>query len=165
MMGGIRMVNALEAPADELIKRVAMKLKRMSEIKPPAWAYFVKTGVHKEAPPTDTDWWYIRAASIMRKLYKTKTPVGIERLRTIYGGRANLGSRPEHFRKSGGAIIRNILQQLQNAGLVQVIPRKGRILTSAGVSLLDNTAHEILKELAEKSLNSSLISSDSLVSL
>ena len=144
------MVNALEVPADELIRRVAAKLKRMEEIKPPAWAYFAKTGVHKEAPPTDVDWWYIRAASILRKLYKTRKPVGIERLRTVYGGRANLGSRPEHFRKAGGSSIRKILQQLQKAGLVQVTPRKGRVLTPAGVSLLDNTAYEILKELAEK---------------
>ncbi|MCE4606476.1 MAG: 30S ribosomal protein S19e [Desulfurococcales archaeon] len=146
------MVNALEVPADELIKRVALKLKRMNEITPLTWSYFVKTGVHKEAPPTDTDWWYIRAASIMRRLYKAKTPVGIERLRTIYGGRASLGSKPEHFRKSGGAVIRNILQQLQKAGLVQIVPRKGRVLTASGVSLLDNVAHEILKELAEKKL-------------
>ncbi|MCE4614960.1 MAG: 30S ribosomal protein S19e [Desulfurococcales archaeon] len=143
------MVNALEAPAEELIKRVALKLKRMEEIKPPEWAYFVKTGIHEEAPPIDSDWWYIRAASIMRRLYKTKTPVGTERLRTVYGGRSNLGSMPEHFRKSGGAIIRSILQQLQKAGLVQIIPRRGRVLTSTGVSLLDNVAHEILKELAE----------------
>ncbi|MEB3825675.1 MAG: 30S ribosomal protein S19e [Desulfurococcales archaeon] len=145
------MVNALEAPADELIKRVAVKLKRYNEIKPPTWAYFVKTGVHKENPPTDPDWWYIRAASILRKLYKSRKPVGIERLRTVYGGRANLGSRPEHTRKASGSIIRKILQQLEAAGLVKTVPRKGRILSPAGMSLLDNTAYEVLREKAEKS--------------
>ncbi|MCE4617513.1 MAG: 30S ribosomal protein S19e [Desulfurococcales archaeon] len=143
------MVNALEAPADELIKRVAERLKKMNEIKPPAWAHYVKTGVHKERPPEQIDWWYVRAASILRKLYKTGKPVGVERLRVIYGGRANLGSRPEHFRRASGSIIRKILQQLEKAGLVKKVRGEGRILTPKGISLLDNTAYEILKELAE----------------
>ncbi|HID40958.1 MAG TPA: 30S ribosomal protein S19e, partial [Pyrodictium sp.] len=100
------MVTALEVPADLLIERVAQKLKQMPQIRPPAWAYYVKTGVHKERPPENHDWWYYRAASILRKLYKRGTPVGIERLRTAYGGRVNMGVAPEHFRKGSGSIVR-----------------------------------------------------------
>ncbi|ALL00520.1 30S ribosomal protein S19e [Pyrodictium delaneyi] len=144
------MVTALEVPADLLIERVAQKLKQMPQIRPPAWAYYVKTGVHKERPPEDPDWWYYRAASILRKLYKRGTPVGIERLRTAYGGRVNRGVAPEHFRKGSGSIVRKILQQLERAGLVVKVRGKGRTLSPRGRSLLDNTAYEIMKELAEK---------------
>ena len=61
------------------------------------------------------DWWYIRAASIMRKLY-IYGPVGVGSLRTAYGYRAKIGdkTRPERTRKAGGAIIRKILQQLEH---------------------------------------------------
>ncbi len=146
------MVNALEVPADLLIKRVAEKLKKEYQdyIKPPVWAFFVKTGVHKERPPEDPDWWYIRAASMLRKMYKSGEPIGIETFRVIYGGRQNRGVAPEHFRKGSGSIVRKILQQLEAAGLVRKVPGKGRTLTPEGRSLLDRTAREIMEELVKE---------------
>ncbi len=144
------MVNALEVPADMLIKRVAEKLKQYEQIKPPAWAFFAKTGVHKEKPPEDPDWWYVRAASMLRKMYKSGEPIGIETFRTIYGGRQNRGVAPEHFRKGSGSVVRKILQQLEAAGLVVKVPGKGRTLSPAGRSLLDKTAKEIMEELVKE---------------
>ena len=145
------MVNALEVPADMLIRRVAEKLKKeYPQVKPPVWAYFAKTGVHKEKPPEDKDWWYVRAASILRKLYKSGEPVGIETFRVIYGGRQNRGVAPEKFRKGSGSVARKILQQLEQAGLVRKVPGKGRTLTPAGRSLLDKTAREIMQELVKE---------------
>ncbi len=145
------MVTALDVPADLLIKRVAEKLKMEHEqVKPPVWAYFAKTGVHKERPPHDPDWWYMRAASILRKLYKSGEPIGIERFRVIYGGRMNRGVAPERFAKASGAVIRKILQQLEAARLVRKVPGKGRELTPQGRSLLDRTAKEIMKELVKE---------------
>ena len=138
---------ALDVPADMLIKRVAKKLKDYEQVKPPTWAYFAKTGIHKERPPEDPNWWYIRAASILRKLYKSSEPIGIETFRSIYGGRINRGSAPEHFVKASGGIIRKILQQLEASGLVRKISGKGRVLTPEGRSLLDKTAREIMNEL------------------
>ena len=148
------MVTALEVPPDLLIKRVAEELKKYPQIRPPVWAYYVKTGVHKELPPQDPNWWYYRAASILRKLYKRGRPVGVERLRTAYGGRLNRGVAPEHFVKGSGSIIRKILQQLEAAGLVTKVRRGrrilGRTLTPKGRSLLDNIAYEIMRELAQQ---------------
>ena len=144
------MVTALDVPADRLIKRLAEKLKEYEQIKPPLWAYFAKTGVHKERPPEDPDWWYVRAASMLRKLYKSSEPIGIETFRVIYGGRMNRGVAPEHFAKGSGSVVRKILQQLEAAGLVKKIPGKGRVLTPQGRSLLDKTAKEIMEELLKE---------------
>jgi len=143
-------VNAKMAPADLLIKRLAEYLKsEVPQVKPPAWASFAKTGTDREHPPLQDDWWYIRAASILRKLYVRGEPVGIESLRVAYGGRKKYGSSPEHFVKGSGSVIRTILQQLEKAGLVEKVERKGRRLTPKGVSLLDKLALEILKELSK----------------
>jgi len=143
-------VNAKMAPADLLIKRLAEYLKsEVPQVKPPAWASFAKTGTDREHPPLQDDWWYIRAASILRKLYVRGEPVGIESLRVAYGGRKNYGSSLEHFVKGSGSVIRTILQQLEKAGLVEKVERKGRRLTPKGVSLLDKLALEILKELSK----------------
>lgn len=146
------MVHALDVPADMLIRAVARKLKERygDYVKPPTWAFFAKTGVHKEKPPSDPDWWYVRAASMLRKLYKSSEPIGIETFRTIYGGRQNRGSAPEHFRKGSGSVVRKILQQLERAGLVRTIPGKGRVLTPEGRSLLDRTAKEVFEELVRE---------------
>ncbi len=145
------MVTALEVPADKLIERLALYLKNnVPQVKPPEWAYFVKTGAHKEKPPSDPDWWYYRAASILRKLYKSSEPIGIETFRTIYGGRKNYGSAPEHFVKGSGSIVRKILQQLEQARLVRKVRGKGRILTPQGRALLDRLAFEIMIELVKE---------------
>jgi len=137
-----------DVPPDMLIQRVAEKLKEMEEIKPPEWAVYVKTGVHKERSPEQDDWWYVRAAAILRKVYINQ-PVGIERLRTAYGGRKNRGVKPEKFRKGSGSIVRKALQQLEKAGLVKKTD-KGRVVTPQGKALLDKTAAEIKKELVNE---------------
>ncbi|HEU97510.1 MAG: 30S ribosomal protein S19e [Fervidicoccaceae archaeon] len=146
------MVTALQVPADELIRRIAKKLKEeySDKVRPPEWSRFVKTGIHKEYPPVQDDWWYLRAASMLRKLYKSKEPIGITTFSVIYGGKKRFGSSPPHFRKASRAIIRNILKQLESAGLVTKVPGSGRQLTPMAVSMLDRVSKEIFKELVEK---------------
>jgi small subunit ribosomal protein S19e len=138
------MITPHDVPTSKLIEKVASKLKEMSEFAPPSWASFVKTGAHKERPPSQEDWWWIRAAAIFRTIY-ISGPVGVERLRTKYGGRKKRGSKPEKFRKGGGAIIRKILQQLEKAGFVKKEAR-GRVLTPKGRSFLDKASAEIARE-------------------
>lgn len=142
------MVSIFDAAAGKLTKEVAETLKTKKEIAPPEWAKFVKTGVHKERPAQQKDWWRIRAAAILRTVYKDG-PVGISKLRSKYGGRKNRGRKPEKFRKGSGSIIRKIVQQLDAAGLIKYKKegvRKGRVITPAGVSLLNKAAAKVLKE-------------------
>ncbi len=144
------MVSVKDIPADLLIKELANYLKaNTTQVKPPVWAIYVKTGANKDRPPMDEDWWYIRAASIIRRLY-LDGPVGLSRLRTYYGYRAKVGQgmRSERTRKAGGAIIRKILHQLEQAGIVAKTKR-GRVLTPEGRSLVDRIATKIAKDLVK----------------
>jgi small subunit ribosomal protein S19e len=123
------------------------ELKKIEEIKPPEWANFVKTGMHKQFPPQQDDWWYIRTASILRRIY-LDGPVGVQRLRTYYGGRKDRGHKPERFRKAGGSIIRKCLQQLEAAGLIEKskdTKRKGRVISEKGKKFLSNIIKEVKK--------------------
>ncbi len=131
----------LEVPPGPFLERLKERLKQFPELTPPPWSYFVKTGVHRERRPEQPDWWHMRAASILRRLY-LDGPVGVSRLRTYYGGRQNRGQAPEHFRKGGGKIIRTILQQLEKAELVEKVGNKGRRPTKKGVELLYEVAAE-----------------------
>jgi len=137
------MPTPYDVPASMLIERLARHLKEeVDVIVPPTWASFVKTGSHVQGPPQDPEWWFTRCASLLRKIYM-KGPVGIERLRSEYGGRIDRGTRPEHARKGGGAIIRKALQQLQAAELVEPLRNRGRVVTSKGRQLLDRLSTEI----------------------
>jgi len=136
-----------DVPPALLIERLSKYLKmNVDEIKPPPWASIVKTGAHAERPPQDPDWWFVRCASLLRKIY-VKGPIGIERLRSEYGGRKDRGVLPEHSRKGSGAIIRKALQQLEEAGLVETVKGGGRMITPKGRSLLDSLSTEIKRKL------------------
>ena len=127
--------------ANEYNNKLAVALKKISEISPPDWVQFVKTGTSKKRPPQEEDFWYKRAASIMRQLY-VRSIVGVNRLKTRYGSRKNRGMRPEAFRKGSGKIIRVILQQTEAAGLVEKTKeagkRAGRKLTKKGRELMES---------------------------
>jgi len=142
------MAVVYDVPADVLILRTAERLKDMEGFKPPEWAKLVKTGVHKERSPDQEDWWWIRVASVFRKVY-VNGPVGIERLRSAYGGRKRRGSKPPKFRKGSGSIVRKALQQLEMAGFVTKT-KEGRVVTPAGRSFLDKIATEIKRELVKE---------------
>ncbi|MCQ2085666.1 MAG: 30S ribosomal protein S19e [archaeon] len=137
------MVTVYDVPAEALIIKVAEKLKQNDKIVPPEWAEFVKTGVHTERAPVQEDWWYTRAASILRKLY-VKGPMGTSKLAGEYGGYNDRGSKPNKAVKGSRAIIRKCLIQLQDAGLLEATQNKqGRKIAPAGQSLLDNAAKEV----------------------
>lgn len=131
-----------DVPASKLIRQLKDELKSYKELQPPEWTHFVKTGAHKERPPEQQDWWYIRAASILRKTY-VNGPVGVSRLRTHYGGRQNRGQPPEHFRKGSGKIVRTILQQLEKAGLIKTVEKRGRKPTEKGIKLMEQIVNKI----------------------
>ncbi|GMH27021.1 hypothetical protein Nepgr_028864 [Nepenthes gracilis] len=120
----------------EFVKAYAAHLKRSGKIELPHWTDIVKTGVHKELAPYDPDWYYIRAASMARKIY-LRGGLGVGAFRRIYGGRKRNGSRPPHLCKSGGAIARHILQQLQDINIIDIDPKGGRRITSSGQRDLD----------------------------
>lgn len=135
------MTTVFDAVPDHLIRKVAEELRKRKEITPPAWAAFAKTGAHKEMPPEDPDWWYVRVAAVLRRVY-VDGPLGVERMRSFYGGKKNRGSKPNAFRKGSGSILRKSLQQLEAAGLI-VHDKTGRKVSPAGMAFLDSMAQEV----------------------
>ena len=127
---------------EALAKRLGEK-DLLNEFEMPEWAYFVKTSAARARPPADSHWWLIRAASILRQIYINGV-VGVEKLRTKYGGRKDRGMQPKEFRKGSGKIIRIILQQAEKAGLTEKVKdvRSGRKLTKKGKQMLDEVARQ-----------------------
>ena len=143
------MTSVQDIPPGLIIEHATEKLKGIEAIKQPEWSRYVKTGVHKEKPPVQDDWWYTRIAAILRTIY-LKGPIGVSQLRSKFGGKKNRGSMPSKARKGSGKIIRVSLQQLEDAKFIEKNGNRGRILTSQGRSFLDNVAHEVLRELVKE---------------
>jgi len=147
------MTTYYDIPANMLISALADKLSDSKDIVAPDWSEYVKTGVDRERPPTQDNWWTIRAASLLRKVAK-QGPIGVTTLAQTYGTVMNNGAGPNTPGVASRHIIRTALQQLEAAGLVEMVATKevetedgkqqlysGRKLTSAGQKLLDEVAH------------------------
>ena len=106
----------------------------------------MKTGSHAERVPQNRDWWYVRCASLLRKVY-IHGPVGLSDLKSAYGGRKKVGYSLAHHRDAAGSVIRKALQQLEGAGYVTKINGRGRVLTKEGMKRLDSLGKQIHKEL------------------
>ena len=138
------MSKVFEIDAHEYNLKLAEALKKVPEFNEPEWIHFVKSGVAKERPIEDPNFWHKRSASILRQIYKMGI-VGVNRLRTKYGSKKDRGSRPEEFRKGSGKIIRTILQQADKAGFTERAKdirgvrkkRPGRQLTEAGKKFME----------------------------
>ena len=133
------MENIRSVEPGKFNSKLADALKKSQDVQKPEWVDFVKTGTNKNRPTTDEDFWYKRAASILRQIYIYKI-VGVERLRTRFGGRKDRGMKPPRFAKAGGKIIRTIVQQAEASGLIEKSKTKkaGRQMTQKGRDLLES---------------------------
>ena len=131
-----------------MISKLAEVLKN-EDIHTPSWVPFVKTGSHADKPPQISEWWHTRCASILRKIY-LNGPITVNDLRSKYGASKAVGYGRARHRYASGAIIRNVIHELEKLGYVEKIEKKGRVLTKHGTQKLDRLATEILSELIAK---------------
>jgi len=135
------LVGVHDVPAGKLIGLLAVEVRSMPGMSMPTWAKYAKTGSHAERPPQQADWWFTRAASLLRKLY-LNGPVGVGELESDYGGSKAVAYFPKHHRDAGGSAVRQVLKQLEQAELVAKTP-KGRVLTPKGTALLDRLSKQV----------------------
>lgn len=143
------MTTVYDVPADKLIIKLVEILKKDVTFTPPEWSHFVKTGIHRERPPENKEWWYSRTAAVLRKI-SINSPVGVKHVSQMFGGAVDKGSKPYKAWSGSRAIIRHIMKQLETAGYVKAVEGKGRVIQPAGQKLLDNAAHEVRQELVNE---------------
>ena len=130
-----------EVSAAKYVNALAQHLEESHVIEAPKWSELVKTGYLKQMPPNNSNWWYVRAASIARQIYMRHN-VSVSGLSFRYGANENPGSSPKHHEVSSRKVIRTILQQLEAAGLVKMGEDKGRQLTPKGFKILEEIANK-----------------------
>ncbi|MDD9953075.1 MAG: 40S ribosomal protein S19 [Candidatus Woesearchaeota archaeon] len=130
-----------------LNRELAREMKERKIVSPPSWTPFVKTGMHKQRVPAARDWWFHRAAAVLRAV-AVKGPIGTSKLAVKFGGRMNRGVKPDIFQPAGTNVLRKCLQQLEKAKLVKQAVHaghKGRVLTKEGTSFLKDAMGRVEK--------------------
>ena len=117
------MTTLYDIPAELLNPALAARLAAEKAVETPDWAEFVKTGVSRERPPSQDNWWFLRSAALMRKLAR-EGPIGVTHLSQAYGGRKDNGAAPNTPGVASRHIIRTALQQLEASGLVEKVPTR-----------------------------------------
>ena len=152
---GAIMTTYYDVPADQLIESLAERLTSFDKLSAPEWSEHVKTGTHRERPPVQDNWWFTRAASIMRKV-AIKGPIGANRISQEYGGTKNRGVKRNKAVSGSRNISRKILQQLSESGLLSDsinsagTVNRGKVISSEGQKLLDDVAHSVRASAEEK---------------
>ena len=77
--------------AELLNPPLAARLEASKSVSTPEWAEFVKTGADRERPPSQSNWWFLRSAAILRKVAR-EGPVGVTHLAQAFGGRKDNGA-------------------------------------------------------------------------
>jgi len=127
----------------EMVVQIAGFLKKSGKVKVPEWSDLVKLGITRELAPIDPDWYFVRTASIARRLY-IRSPTGVGALRRVYGGKHRHGVTPNHFSKGAGSAIRKALQTLEALKWVEKhSDGRGRVLSKQGRKDLDRIASQL----------------------
>ncbi|EIJ89792.1 small subunit ribosomal protein S19e [Nematocida parisii] len=135
---------------EQFIDILSKSLKEEKKIEKPVEADHIKTGHGRELAPVSEDWYHVRAASLLRKLYmeeltnpeKSKYGFGVMWFARAYGGAKNNGHKPSHTVSGSKSLVRRILQSLETVKLVSKVSLGGRKLTQTG--------HAYLQEIAGK---------------
>jgi small subunit ribosomal protein S19e len=138
-------ITVRDVAADKFVKAYSEVLKNNDKFLVPKWVDSIKTGVSKELAPYDPDWYYIRAASVARKIY-LRQGTGVGALKKAYGGAYRRGAVPNKHQDAAGGLIRTILLSLDGLNITEACPKgKGRQVTRVGQQALDLVAGQVAR--------------------
>ncbi|KAI5181737.1 small subunit ribosomal protein S19e [Nematocida sp. AWRm80] len=131
-----------------LINALSTSLREEKKLAQPKNVEYIKTGHGRQRAPEDPNWYFIRSASVLRKIYMeeltgksgSKKGLGTLQLARAYGGSKNNGHKPSHTVTGSKSLVRSILQGLEGLQLVESVKNSGRVLTPAGRQYLEQIA-------------------------
>jgi len=131
-----------DVPAHKWVKAMAQQFKREGKILVPTCTDFIKTSHGRERAPQNPDWYYMRCASVLRRIYK-RPGTGYGGLSKAYGNRKNRGSMPERTIRAATGPIHWACKSLEGLKLIAKGKGKGRIVTPEGRKKADTVAFNV----------------------
>ncbi|KAL0229959.1 hypothetical protein PCE1_003523 [Barthelona sp. PCE] len=138
-MPGLKQVTA-----DQFIQACGLHLKNANILELPTEITYIKSAPGRELGPQDPDWFFKRAAAILRRVY-IQPGIGLGGFAKYFGAKARNGHARNHGALAARGVIRRIIQNFEKAGLIEQ-STKGRVLSSEGRRVCDTVATNILKK-------------------
>ena len=126
----------------EFVAAYAKYLKRSGRVALPKNFDAIKTAFWKELAPSNPDWYYVRVASVARRIYM-RNGVGVGWLSKAYSGAARRGCAPNRREFAARGTIRHAIQQLEKLKVIKKGKNGGRIVSSTGRRDLDRIASQL----------------------
>ena len=134
------MEQAYRVKAAPLMEAIKETLKTKNEIKLPENHDLIKTSHGKQYSPEDSNWFYIRMASIVRTAM-CKGTISLKSLSRKHSCRKNGGVRPTRYAKASDFVNASAVEELIKIGWFNFQSKK---------DILTSNAKEVLGEIIEK---------------
>jgi len=135
-------VTVRDVSAWKWIKATAQYLKQ-ADLFVPRCADIVKTSHGRERAPQNSDWYYIRAAAVLRAIY-LRPGTGYGGLSKRFGNKKNRGSQPEITTRAARGLLHWACKSLTKMSLVTKGKESGHIITNEGRRCADAIAFNVL---------------------
>ena len=132
------------------IKVMAKHLKAEGKLFVPNCAEYIKTSHGRERAPANPDWYYIRAAAVLRRIY-LRPGVGLGGLAKVFANKKNRGSQPEITCPAARGPLHWVCKSLEGLKLVAKGKESGRVLTQTGRKRCDTIASNVIYRRAPSS--------------
>ena len=132
-----------DVSAWQWIKAAAEQLKQEGKLFVPRCSEIVKTSHGRERAPQNPDWYYIRAAAVLRAIY-LRPGTGYGGLSKRFGNKKNRGSQPEITTKAARGLLHWACRSLEGLKLVTKGKESGHIITKEGRKRADTIAFNVL---------------------
>ena len=120
-------------------------------ITPPHYNNLVKCSYSNELAPLDPNWFYVKAAAVVRKIYITKSKtLGVGSLKSMFNKKHRRGVNCSVTSRHSGKILRDIIGQLKKIGYVENYVSSegaslGLLVTRLGKAQLDKISASLKK--------------------
>ena len=131
-----------DVPANKWVKAMASHFKREGKILVPTCTDFLKTSHGREKAPQNHDWYYYRAAAVLRRIY-LRPGTGYGGMSKAFGNKKNKGSKPEATVRAATGPIHWACKSLEGLKLIGKGKSKGRVLTRTGRKQCDSVAFNV----------------------
>ena len=142
-VGKRRGATIKDVKAFRWIKVMAKHLKQEGKLFVPNCTEYIKTSHGRERAPQNLDWYYIRCAAVLRRVY-IRPGVGLGGLSKKFSNKKNRGSRPEIYCKAAKGPLHWCCKSLEGLKLIVKGKESGRVLTKEGRKRCDTIASNVL---------------------
>ena len=125
------------------IKVMAKHMKQEGKLFVPNCTEYIKTSHGRERAPQNPDWYYMRCAAVLRRIY-LRPGVGLGGLSKKFANKKNRGSRPEITTRAAKGPLHWACKSLEGLKLVTKGKESGRVLTREGRKRCDTIASNVI---------------------